>query len=435
MRLSAFKPIDNAPLIVFRICFGLLLFAETFGAILTGWVKRNLIDPEFTFSHVGFEWLQPLPGLGMYFYFGIMAILGLAVAFGFRYKWTLGTFTILWTAVYLMQKESYNNHYYLLLLVSIIMWFLPANSYASLDAKRNPKILANAMPAWCSWVMIAQISIVYFFATIAKFYPDWLNGNFIGLLLQGKEHYPVIGRFFTEKWFHLFLSWGGIFFDGLVILFLLFPKTRTFALFLSLLFHLFNAVVLQIGIFPFFALSFVLFFYPPELIRSRFLPKKPIVQNNDFVQANSSVLYWFFIPYFIIQFGLPLRHWAIQDDVLWTEEGHRLSWRMMLRQRTGFARFRIEDKNSGKTEYYDLSRFSQKQRDFLSSRPDGIWQFTQRIKKEYEQKGWNPAIFVHSQVSVNGSNYYPFTDPNLDMANEPFYYFGHSKWITPSPLH
>ena len=63
-----FRHIDNSALIVFRIAFGLLIFLEAVGAILTGWVKRTMIDPQFTFSFIGFEWLQPLPGYWMYAY-------------------------------------------------------------------------------------------------------------------------------------------------------------------------------------------------------------------------------------------------------------------------------------------------------------------------------------------------------------------------------
>ena len=54
---NLWNPIDNAPLIVFRIFFGFLIAAESFGAILTGWVRKVMIDPEFTFSHIGFDWL------------------------------------------------------------------------------------------------------------------------------------------------------------------------------------------------------------------------------------------------------------------------------------------------------------------------------------------------------------------------------------------
>jgi hypothetical protein len=62
MLKSIFTSIDNTPLILFRIFFGFLIACESFGAIATGWVKSVLIDPQFTFSFIGMEWLQPLPG-------------------------------------------------------------------------------------------------------------------------------------------------------------------------------------------------------------------------------------------------------------------------------------------------------------------------------------------------------------------------------------
>ena len=116
-----FKQIDNSALIIFRVIFGLLCFLESIGAIFTGWIKRTLIDPDFTFSFIGFEWLQPLPGNGMYFYYVIMGILGLCIMVGYKYLWSTILFTILWAGVYFMQKASYNNHYYLLILLSGLM--------------------------------------------------------------------------------------------------------------------------------------------------------------------------------------------------------------------------------------------------------------------------------------------------------------------------
>lgn len=43
MTLNIYKNIDNSPLILFRILFGFLVAAESFGAILTGWVKEFLL--------------------------------------------------------------------------------------------------------------------------------------------------------------------------------------------------------------------------------------------------------------------------------------------------------------------------------------------------------------------------------------------------------
>ena len=426
-----FQPIDNAPLIIFRIFFGFLLAAETFGAILTGWVKENFIKPEFTFSHIGMEWLQPLPGNGMYFYFATMGILGILVMIGYKYRLTLSAFTILWTLTYWMQKTSYNNHYYMLILVCLIMIFLPANRYASVDVKQNPEIKSWSMPQWCSWVMILQIAIVYLFATLSKFYPDWLDGTFTKNLLANKSPFPFVQDIFNQKWFYLFIAYSGIAFDLLIVPLLLWKKTRTFAFIASFIFHLFNAVTLQIGIFPFFALSFAVFFYPPEKIRSIFFKKKAVLDFDNLPSdKNKSILLYFFLPYFILQILLPIRHWFIKGDVLWTEEGHRLSWRMMLRSRSGYTVFKIVDKQSGQEIRYNVrSKLTEKQFNMVSDKPDAIWQFAQRIKKEFASQGKDVSIFADTHVSINGKKLKQFIDPKVDLASADWNYFSHNNWI------
>lgn len=104
MNKFLFKNIDGSALIVFRILFGFLVACESFGAIFTGWVKNVLIEPEFTFSFIDFEWLQPLPGNGMYFYFALMGLAGIGIMLGFRYKINIIAFSILWSGVYFMQN-------------------------------------------------------------------------------------------------------------------------------------------------------------------------------------------------------------------------------------------------------------------------------------------------------------------------------------------
>ncbi|MFN2260768.1 MAG: HTTM domain-containing protein, partial [Psychroflexus sp.] len=57
-----FKRIDNSALVTFRIIFGLLITLEAWGAIFTGWVRKTLVEPSFTFNFIGLDFLQPLPG-------------------------------------------------------------------------------------------------------------------------------------------------------------------------------------------------------------------------------------------------------------------------------------------------------------------------------------------------------------------------------------
>lgn len=431
MNLSfLYRQIDNAPLILFRIFFGLLLACESFGAIFTGWVYTNMVEPKFTFSHIGMEWLQPLPGNGMYYYFMGMGILGILIMVGLRYRLSLLLFTILWAGAYFMQKTAYNNHYYLLMLVCFIMLFLPANRYASADVMLKPSLKRQTMPAWCSYIMIFQVAIVYFFATIAKFYPGWLDGSFTSVLLRGSLGHHLFDIAYT-RWFPVFIAYAGIFFDLLVIPLLLFRKTRTIALLASLIFHMFNSATLNIGIFPFFALSFVVFFYPPNLIRRRFFPGKreATVEAVPVSAEGRLIVKCLFIPYFIIQVLLPLRHHLIKGDVLWTEEGHRLSWRMMLRFRNGVTHFRVVDKATGQQLPYADKELTDKQRTAMHTKPDMIWQMAQRIHKEYLEKGKDVAVYADTRCGINKEHWKILIDPSVDLAAAPWDYFFHSDWI------
>jgi vitamin K-dependent gamma-carboxylase len=430
MKERFFQPVDNAPLIVFRIFFGFLMACESFGAIITGWVKNVLITPKFTFSFIGFEWLQPLPGNGMYFYFALMGTFGLLIMLGFRYRIAIISFTLLWAGVYFMQKSAYNNHYYLVLLISFLMVFLPANKDLSLDTKFGKVKTKNQMPYWIIFLFICQVSFVYFYAAIAKFYPDWLDGTFTKNLLQGTTTRPFFLEIFSQKWFYLFIAYAGIAFDLFIVPFLLFKRTRTLALIASLVFHLFNSITLQIGIFPFFALTFALFFYPPITARKLFYPKR---LKQDFVilpfsNSNKNVFYFLIIPYLIIQFALPLRHHFIAGDVLQTEEGHRMSWRMMLREKSGFIVFKVKDNTTNEVwthNYYD--DVTPKQASNLATKPDFIWQYCQRIKKQNEGK--DISIFVDCSIAINRKEYRPLIDPKFDMAKAEWSHFKHNEWI------
>ncbi len=428
MKNFFFKSIDNSPLIAFRIFFGFLVACESFGAIMTGWVKKVLIEPQFTFSFIGLEWLQPLPHNLMYVYFVVMGIMGIFIMLGLKYTYSIIAYTVLWAGVYFMQKSSYNNHYYLLLLISFCMIFLPANKYKSLDVKLGFVEIKQTMPKWVSLIFITQILIVYFYASIAKIYPDWLDGTFTRNLLQGTTTRPFFLELFSQKWFYMFIAYTGIVFDLLIVPLFLFKKTRTIALICSFTFHLFNAIVLQIGIFPFFALAFILFFYEPETIRNLFFKDKPVSNIEVLDFSYSKIFKYLFIPYIIIQIALPLRHHFIEGDVFWTEEGHRLSWRMMLRERSGFIVIKIQDNKTGETSIYDYNKnLSSKQARQLATKPDFIWQYCQKIKEEYKDK--DISIFIDCKNSINRKPLQTLIDPKTDFAKANWNYFFHNEWL------
>lgn len=429
-----FKKIDNAQLVVFRVFYGLLVSAEGFGAIATGWVRRTLVEPKFTFSFIGFEWLQPLPGNGMYFYFAIMGILGLMIAAGYKYRFSAFAFAFMWSGVYLMQKTSYNNHYYLLMLLAFIMAFFPANKDFSVDAKLNPGIRSNSMPNWVRWTIILQLFIVYTYASVAKLYGDWLDFSIIEILMRPRQDYFLIGDFLQLKWVHKIIGVFGILFDLLIVPALLWKPTRKVAFVLSIFFHLFNSIVFQIGIFPYLSLAFIVFFFPPQTIRNIFLKQKTVTIGETVnLPKYSKWLIGALGIYFVVQLLLPLRHHTFVDDVLWTEEGHRLSWRMMLRSRSGTIRYRVVNTETKKVDYIKLDDYlTKKQRRKVACYPDFAWQFAQHLKKEYAEKGVNIQVFVKNRVKINSGKYHEFIDPEVDLASVPWKHFAHTEWIRPS---
>lgn len=431
-----FTHIDNTGLVLFRLAFGLLITIEAFGAISTGWLRRTLVEPEFTFSFIGFEWLQPLPGAGMYVYFTVMGIFGLLVMIGYKYRWSILGYAILWSGVYLMQKSSYNNHYYLLMLLCYIMAMLPANRAISVDAKLNPSLATNTMPRWCKLVVVLQIFIVFTYAAIAKIYPDWLDTTVPRLFMKAKADYWLIGDLLQQPWVHQGMAYFGILFDLLIIPLYLNKKTRLLAFAISLFFHLFNSVVFQIGIFPYMSIAFALFFFSSPTLNKRFWLKREVYTGSALKVPKLAKLFVFCgLIYFIIQVALPLRHWAIPDDVLWTEEGHRLSWRMMLRTKTGRVIYYTQDKTdtlATKKNYGYRDMLTKKQYRAFRSKPDMIWQLAQRIKAKEAAAGRDVAVYVSAQLKVNAGQYHPFIEPETDLGATPWLHLKHNPWLVPS---
>lgn len=427
-----FKQVDNSALVLFRIVFGLLLTVEAFGSIATGMVKNQFVEPQFTFTFIGFEFLEPLPGNGMYVLYSLMGVAGLMVMVGHRYRMAITFYAITWTYVYLLQKSSYNNHCYLLMLLNYIMIFLPAHKSVSIDAKRNPSLRKEHMSRWVYVFIISLIGIVYAYASVAKFYPDWLDGRFPRYLMsvRGKDW-----EILQEEWAHEAIKYFGLFFDLLIVPLLLWKRTRWAAVVASIFFHIFNSVVFKIGIFPYLALSFLLFFFPTKKIHKWFLWKKPFYDKDEIiVPKNRNLIIVTSSVFMIIMLLLPLRHWMIKGDVFWTEEGHRLSWRMMLRSRSGMARFTIMDKDTGERSVVNLNDYlSPKQMGSVQSKPDFMWQFAQKLKKTYAEEGKDIAVYVDAKVGINGRRLTQFTDPEVDIAATEWSQWEHEEWILPSP--
>jgi vitamin K-dependent gamma-carboxylase len=430
-----FQPVDNSSLILFRILFGLLIFIECAGAIFTGWVKDVFIDPEFTFTFIDFSWLQPLPGNGMYVYYGLMALAGLMVMLGFFYRIGIISFFILWTTTYLMQKSFYNNHYYMLVLLSFIMIFMPAEKYFSFDVAQKRSEESHVCEKWCITVLLMQVSLVYIFAGIAKLYPDWYEGRPVEIWFRAKADYPFLGKFLQLEYVKTAVVYGGFFFDLFIVPLLLWSRTRFLGFVLGLIFHLFNAVVFLIGIFPFMMISLNILFFPSEKIKNIFFRKKSLIlnENNYSHRFNKKIIFSAIVIYFLIQLYLPVRHYFFKGNVYWTEEGHRMAWHMMARTKTGKVYFKLRDTVSGRLwVVFPEEKLTASQYISFAVSPDMIWQYADFLKKHYRSKGINQMeIYAVSIASLNGRKTQALVDSTVDLAKIKWSHFRHSDWILP----
>ena len=443
---SLFKEVDNSQLVLFRIVFGILMAFYGVKSMISGWVHHVYILPKFTFNFIGFDFLQVFVGPQMYIVYTLYSLAALCVALGYRYRFSIILFTILWSVVYFIQKEHYNNHHYLILIVSIILCFSNAHKWYSLDVKQGRTKAKGTTSNFYIVLFKLLIAVVFFYAAIAKIYPDWLNAIPMQRWLSFHEYNAVLWSdnfalklksFFSQSRIHYFFSYAGIFFDLLVIPAFLWKRTRTIALVASLMFHLTNAYLFKIGIFPFFALSFVVFFYPAEQIRKLFFKHKPIVHNlkNEF--RPSTITTMFLCTLICFQIVYPLHHHIIPGDVLWTEGGHRHSWRMMLRMKTAdcqvFAVHPIEERY----EEINLSTYLLPcQIKAMGYRPDFQWQFAKKMEKIYMEK-WDideVPISMYAMVGVNGRKKSVFTNKQYDVSSWKWCYFKLPPWLEDKPF-
>lgn len=443
-----FAPVDIAFLVFFRVIFGSVMLWEVCRYLTHDWIGRYYMDPVFYFSYYGFEWLKPWSGNGMEIHFIALGICAAMIIVGLCYRIATLMFFLGFTYVFLLDETQYLNHFYLICLVALILVLVPAHRALSVDRwfwKWEPQ---TRVPAWTLWLVRAQIGIPYFFGGIAKLNADWLHGEPMRSWLAARTDFPIIGSFFTEEWMLNGFVFGGMLFDLLVVPLLVTRRTRAWAFGAAIAFHLMNARLFDIGIFPWFMVAATLVFFPADFPRRMWSTVVGVCSRGraptrsdpvDDCQMNcrpsaqmQRTTAAFLTLYLALQFLVPLRHWLYPGDVNWTEEGHRFSWRMKLRTKDGEARFIMTDpatKESWTIENETILTRRQAQK--MSTRPDMILQFAHHLA-ETQRLQRKSSVEVRAQVaaSLNGRRPQVLIDPSVNLANEPRT-LGHAPWILP----
>jgi hypothetical protein len=141
----------------------------------------------------------------------------------------------------------------------------------------------------------------------------------------------------------------------------------------------------------------------------------------------------FLSVFFLLQIALPVRHFLYPGNVHWTEEAHRMAWHMMLRTKAGRIHYLVKDPLSGESWRVDPKDYlAPKQSERIATRPDMIWQFAQRLAREYRGKGHaSVEVYAFTRVSMNGRPYQPLVDSTVDLAKAEWTWFRPLDWLVP----
>ncbi len=430
--LFLFQPKSIFPLITFRILFGILMCYGTARFIYNGWVDKLFIEPKHFFKFYGFEWVEVLSPSGMYYLQYLIALVSFFIAIGFLYRISIITFFLAFTYVELIDATNYLNHYYLVILLSIILIFVPANANFSIDSKLFPRIKKYKIPAWCINIIIFQLCITYFFAGFAKLNYDWMfRAMPLSIWLPEHLNIPLFGFLFKYQWTAYLFSWTGAFYDLTIWAFLLHYRTRDFAYIFVVLFHLMTWYLFNIGLFPLIMITSTLIFFSDkwhERIYNYFM-NVPVDDLKSF-KINKPIKIIVAI-YMIFQILFPLRSFLYKGNVLWHEQGYRFSWRVMVVEKSGTAIFRIKDLETGKESEIQnnkyLTKFQEKQ---MTIQPDFILQYAKIIQADYEKRFniKHAEIKADVFVALNKRVSSRFIDNNINLL-EIKNSFKEKEWI------
>ena len=455
---AAGRPVPADSAVAFRVLFGLV---ATYGALrflARGWVDTLYLAPANHLTYPGFDWVRPLPAPWMHAHLVLLAVCGLCIAAGYRYRLATGAFLLGFAYVELIDAALYLNHYWYVTLAAAALAVLPLHRHCSLDAGAGRVAASSTVPALVLWVLRGQIAVVYLFAGIAKLNGDWLFEALpLRLWLADSAHLALIGPLLAMPWVAYVAGWAGALFDCTIVAWLSWRRSRPLAYAAVIGFHVTTGLLFRIGIFPIVMIAATLVFFPPDW-PSRLLrragtrspatagrrecdtrPAPPAATDTpaaprhmeDVVSksrtwadaGNSQRWRWALIALAlvaVIQVALPLRHLAYPGNVRWTEEGYLLAWRVMITEKAGHVDFRVRDAAGAEWQVGPELVLTDWQATQATIRPDLLVATAHLIANHYGSAG-RGAVEVRADafVSFNGRPHQRLVDPTVDLAAQP----------------
>ncbi len=408
------EPCDGASLAAFRALFGAMMALSVVRFWALGWIDELYVAPSYHFTYWGFSFVRPLPAPFIHAVFAVMglAAIGVAVARGIAYRVSVATFLIAFTYVELLDRATYLNHYYFVSLVALLLLVLPAD---------------KTVPRYAIYALRAQVGVVYAFAGLAKLNADWLlRAEPLRTWLQVHTDLPIVGPLMDDAWVAHAASIAGCVFDLAVVPALLHRRTRPFAYFALVVFHLATGALFHIGVFPLVMIVCSTVFFEPDWPRRAQTSLGPPLPQGAARGMGAQWPLAFLAAHFAIQLALPLRQHFYDGDPRWTEQGFRFAWNVMLMEKTGVLELRVRDPHDGREwNVSPRDELTLLQVKMVATQPDMILQYAHHLEDRFARcEGPGGAcshdveVRADAYVSLNGRPSARLVDPTIDLTRE-----------------
>ena len=421
------EPVNGKYLGWFRtIAFGLMAL-EVIQFSQRGYLQSFLVETKVRFPYEMIPVSVDFTQAGLNMLLGMIIFSAILCSIGLFYKYARWVFFLSFTFFFFQDKMLWNNHWYLFLLIGISSLVLDLNRVFSLDAVLAPKTKTENVPRWYYGLLAFQIGHVYFFGGIAKINHDWLVLHQpIGSFLEQRVNYFVLGNLFSQPWASTFFAWGGMFFDLGITFLLINRKTIKLGLFLSLFFNIFNSMVFDIGMFPYFMIVSNLLFL--GLVQP--------LENHGIgsTLAISKPIKLILVLFVSFQILFPLRQFLFNGNPSWIGICERFSWRMMIQTKDveTFKFYAVDTRNGNRQEIDPSSFLFPQQMVALVVFPEMVPPVAKQMKAYFGKKGLK-AFEVHAEVkaSMNGRHFQPMIDQEVALSNYEYQPISPPSYVIP----
>jgi hypothetical protein len=427
------KPGHIAPIATFRFLFGLILFFHSISFFFNDAIKTIFEEPNYFFSHSGFEWLIPLPLPWMYVLFGALSVLALMISAGLFFRVSSILFLIIYLYVSNIDKaQAYQfSDFYSLTLFIVLL--LPSHRYFSLDILRKPSLRVDYIPRWCSWVLKIQVAMVFFDAGLSKLNTTWLLES--QPFLTWVNNYwgnGFLGNIFSIQAVAMFTCWFIVFveFAGPVAMF--FSKTKVKVYIFLSIFLLFSFLLLPTGFLPIQIILLSTIYLSESLHHN--VTSRTAYFLNDFLQFNPKVFKsgrnlmlayknklivplfftWMFSILVFSNLSHFITYWKSEDKL----KDLRISDKLIINKKEGKLKLYVYDEIDSTMTEIDLDQeLTSKQLNAMAVNPSLLLQYSKYLNKKFLASGdENIQINADAFISYNGKSFERFIDPKLNLA-------------------